>query len=105
MAGGLSPITQPRLLTWAAPSSLGAAALAWPWGHWSTSVSSTSRSSTSLAATFVCRDQSRAQFPTLPKGHGLRGEGCPRREDRALALAPTWSGWRCVRSFRSEVAV
>lgn len=70
-AGGLGPTTQPGFLTWAAPSSLEAAALAWPWGHWSTSVSSTSRFSP-LVASFICRDQSRAQLPIPPKGHGLK---------------------------------
>lgn len=66
-AGELGPTSQSGLLTWVAPSSLMAAALAWPWGHCSTSVSSTSRSSSPPAASFTCRDQSRARFPTPTK--------------------------------------
>lgn len=81
LAGEPGPTTEPGLLTWAAPSSLVAAALVWSWGHWSTSISSTSRSTSRswspAAASFVCRDQSRAQFPIppMPTGHGLKGTG------------------------------
>lgn len=74
-AGDPGPTTQPGLLTWAAPSSLVGAALAWSWGHWSTSISSTSLSWSPPTASFICRDQSRAQFPTPSMGHGLRGAG------------------------------
>lgn len=82
-AGELGPTSQSGLLTWAAPSSLVAAALFWPWGHWSTSVSSTSRSSSPPTASFICRDQSRAQFPTPPKGLKERWG----RSGEALALS------------------